>query len=218
LIYHLKIKWAYKSTMCIDSKTSLNYYILAVIGSLIIWIRDKGTDRPDSIFILTYSTMQLLEYFIWKSIENNPKQEQCDKTNQRITSIIPIVLFLQPLIHILVRPISNVFAIPYILIILKLIFERNSNKFCSTPGPNGHLVWRRNDEFLLDNRPLESLLHLLGIFIPFFTVKPFSNVVPFFLLTTGSFIWSVINYSKTREFTTMWCIIAVFNVIIKLLF
>jgi len=203
--------------MCIDSNTSLNFYILAVIGSLIIWSRNKGTDRADSIVVITFSLIQLLEYFIWKSIENNPEQE-CSAGNQLVTSIIPIVLFFLPLIHILVRPINNVFAIPYILIILKLIFERNSNKFCSTPGPNGHLVWRRNDELLFDNRRLEGLMYVSGVFLPLLSVKPFRNVAPFFWFTLSSGIWSSIKYKNTGEVSSMWCIIAVFNVIIKLLF
>lgn len=84
--------------MCWNKEVSLITYIVVTVLVIILYRRNKGSDRHLAIFSAVFVTIQLLEFFAWLSIERK-QQKGSRKLNDVVTRLILLALWAQPLIN-----------------------------------------------------------------------------------------------------------------------
>jgi hypothetical protein len=131
--------------MCYSVESSLTTFLLVFIICSYLWVKGGDVDKTVAIILFFISLMQIPELFIWLNLE-------CSATNKRISLLVPILLFLQPIVIILAMLYYESGRMPrviykYMLGIWLLCFpffmiwmKSGFNK-CTTVGRNGHLEW-----------------------------------------------------------------------------
>ena len=133
------------------------------------------------LVILSFTSIQLLEYFIWTYIDN-------EKINELLSKIGLFLIFLQIFLIYLCN-----YDKKYILILF-IIFELKNIKFKSIKGENGHLRWLW----------LEFNIIWILIFLSFYIIGSINNLINFvYVLIT--LIISFYYYYKYKTWGTMWC-------------
>jgi hypothetical protein len=179
--------------------------------------RNKQYDVGNAFFIISFTSIQLLEYYIWKSIDNDNVVD-----NEYYTRLIPLVLFIQPVVQTYFtwkingsKILLNLLII-YILIFLFTLITINGFEYSSQVGKNKHLIWYKTDKktkvkTIVIQRYFFGYIYLLGLGIGLFFTKQYT------LLLYGilSFIYTWQNYQED-EFSSMWCFIAIFYSILAL--
>jgi hypothetical protein len=82
--------------MCYSPEASIGTFLFVSLVSGYLWHRNHPLDRPIALIFLVVVVMQLLEYFIWTSLDS-PERLQV------LTKAIPVVLYLQPLLFMLIH-------------------------------------------------------------------------------------------------------------------
>jgi len=196
--------------MCINPQSSLNSFIFSICCSGFLFFRNKPFDIGNAAFIISFTTIQLLEYFIWKSIDSNNLED-----NSYYTRLVPIVLFAQPLIQTYFSytytKSYNLLIFIYIFmgILLYTIYTINNFNYKSVKGPNKHLIWYKidkisNEKSIVIQRYFFGYIYLIGMGIGLYYTGNYS------LLSygIGSFLFILNNYSED-EFSSMWCFVAI---------
>lgn len=140
--------------MCWNENISLNTFIFSSIVLIFIWYNNTYTQYKVTefdhwsvyFFFFSYSSMQLVEYFLWKSIKAK------DLVTNKIFSVIGWLLIrvIQPLAVILTVPnkylsIRNIilfiyFSILFIVSAYKQLY--NPIEFITYVDKNTHLGWK----------------------------------------------------------------------------
>jgi hypothetical protein len=142
--------------------------------------------------------MQLIEYFIWRNI-NDPIY------NNIFSIMATLLLFVQPIASAMLIPSktvsTNIITLYLILTGPLTLYRLFTKKISTTISPLNHLSW---DLVLYKNNILESLLGVLWIMIFLF---PLFYIGEFFGLLFGSLTLMVIvyNYYKDDSVGSMWC-------------
>ena len=130
--------------MCWNQYVSLNTFVFSTFVLCLMIYNDKFTpykmNFANSIylyfFILSFSLMQLIEYFIWKNINNKEKVRTISIYGQLLVIIQPIVSLLL-LKNLLLRWIMIIiYSIPASILFI------SSNKKYKTTVLHGHLKWK----------------------------------------------------------------------------
>ena len=121
--------------MCWNAEISLNTFIFGCISAIIVYL--LGYFKINIILIiLSFTLMQLLEYFIWKDIDNK-------KRNELWSKIGLILIFFQIFLLCYFDKNNYIFLYLYLILIsLFIIFELKNVKFETNVGENGHLQWK----------------------------------------------------------------------------
>jgi hypothetical protein len=178
--------------MCWNAEVSLNTFIFGVISAIIIY---KLNVIPKYVIfiLLSFTSIQLLEYFTWTYINN--------KKINKILSIIGLhIIFLQIFLLNYYAPHRKILLI-YIIIcyVLFMLLEFKNINFSMKKGKNGHLIW-----YWLD---LHLLWIIIGISCYIFPAISSGKILLFtFVLTT--IIISLYYYYKTKTWGSMWCYIS----------
>ena len=194
--------------MCIDQQTSLNSFLLSIFASIFLIFRNNTFDIGNAVFIISFTTIQLLEYFIWKNI-NIPEN------NEYYTRLIPLVLFIQPIVQTyfaykftLNNTLYNLLIV-YIIMFVYIFVTINNFNYQSTIGPNKHLIWYKIDKITKEQstvikRHVLGYIYLIGMGIGLWYTGNY------LLLSYGilSFMYIFINYPED-EFSSMWCFVAI---------
>lgn len=193
--------------MCWNAEVSLNTFIFSSFVLLLIIYNNTYTKYKIKeltvnayIFLMSFILMQLLEYFIWRNINNayynnifslcasfiivvQPVASLMMLTNETLkTSMIFMYLFL---------------AIPY------SIYQYSINKIYSSVTPMGHLYW----SFLGNNRYETIFIWAIYLFFFLFSLFYNGNYAGFiFGITTLSL--SIYNYYNDKPIGSMWCWLA----------
>ncbi len=77
--------------MCYSYESSLKAFIIAITSCILLWLRNKGTDRWSALFIGLFSLTQLLEAGLWKRLYDA-------KANQQLTTTILLLQWIYPTI------------------------------------------------------------------------------------------------------------------------
>jgi hypothetical protein len=140
--------------------------------------------------------MQLIEFFLWKSIENNDKQ-----MNYTFSVLGFILILFQPIasIMLLTSDISNILMpiysfIIFIYLILRCIF--NPINFQTTLGRHGHLAWN-----WLENKDYWEIIIFIWLGFLVYTKKVF--IIP--LIGVLVFLYTYFKYRKSNEWGSIWC-------------
>jgi hypothetical protein len=189
--------------MCWNKNISINTFIFTLFVLFLIWNSKHKPSQFNNkllyIFILSFSFMQLIEYFIWTSIET-----QNHKMNQ-ISSF-----FGWTLIRI-IQPISALFLLPdtysdvrtfllqayTVSLIGTTIYKTlyNPIQFKTIVNKNGHLEWLWNK--LNGYETINVIMYFVCI-TTLFIRYPFGFLVSILLL-----LFNVFYYKNTWE--SNWC-------------
>jgi hypothetical protein len=145
--------------MCYSVSSSFGTFSFVFIICCILWIRGSKLQKSLSIMLGFIALMQVIEGFLWLNIE-------CNNINIFITSFIPILLFMQPIIIIgtLYRFGTGLLSQSFYKIVLGICFLslpfyidwfKDGIGKCTVIGENGHLVWP-----FTNTNPI-SLAHIL---------------------------------------------------------
>ena len=199
--------------MCYSTRSSLTAWLVSVVIAAYLWKRNKRFDRWNSLFILSFSAVQLFEAGIWSS-----DSERC---RNLYLGLLLVALYSQPLAQtfgawkttgsiVLKR-----FIILYGFILLYTVYRIFTEKFYSTVGPNGHLVWNSTGtDFITGGCKILGVLYLIGLFLGLLWALP--NSLPLIAIGAITFIWSL-TQTSSGEFGSYWCYTAVAYSIVALL-
>lgn len=190
--------------MCYSAKVSIQTFLFVSLVSAFLWYRNKNSDRAISLILLVVVFMQLVEYGLWENLD-------CGKINKLLTSFIPILLFLQPLlINFIVWWFEAGWAPGYFIIffvyslILPYKLYKASTDYgdCVKVGEGGHLEWVGVPEQSLSGY-IERCMYYAALAYPIATL----NNIPFAIIFTGLSSLSLFGFSATNQKTwpTLWC-------------
>jgi membrane-associated phospholipid phosphatase len=77
--------------MCYNAEVSFGTFSFVAIIATFLWFRNSKTDRAIALILMVVVLMQLVEGMLWLHPE-------CDAVNQHFSAMIPMLLYLQPLL------------------------------------------------------------------------------------------------------------------------
>lgn len=187
--------------MCWNENVSLNTFLFSgFILALIIYNNSFTKYKIQELnnkwiyfFIASFVFMQLIEFFIWRNIDN--------KFYNNIFSILAtLLLLLQPIFSIMILKninLRNALLISY----LSLTFPYSVYKFSTTNihsviSESGHLRWK-----FFDTGPIIFIVWLFFFLVSFVYEKKWFGL--FFGLIT--LIITILNYKNDNTVGSMWC-------------
>ena len=189
--------------MCWNSEVSLNTFIFSMFILLLIMYNNAYTKYKIKelhhfwiyAFFISFILMQLIEYFIWKNI-NNPFY------NKFYSICASLLLIIQPIISIMIinnSVIKKYMLITYLILTIPFTIYRYFLKnIISTVTKQKHLRWN----FLLyENEDIYFVIWLFFFLFSFFYNKTYFGF--FFGLILLLII--VYNYYKDKSIGSMWC-------------
>lgn len=200
--------------MCFNAPISMTTYVIGMVGSYLLF---KGGYIPEAIFYAWVIQMQLIEFFLWKTIKpSDHKKCALPETNKTISKIGIIINHLEPIIlWIAVINYSKV-KLPnfiHLLVVLFILFtiKYTSDVICieectamsEISKPHLHWKWNRGK-----NAGLYYIAFLLILLLVshYGLEKSYINTSMIFF----SFIISYIIYDKKHAAGAIWCFAAAF--------
>lgn len=195
--------------MCWNENISLNTFIFSTFVLIFIYYNNNYTQYKTKefndwkLYVLFFSfiIMQLVEYFLWKSIREK------NTYNNTLFSIIGwiVIRIIQPVILILFIS-DKYLSIKYltllfyaILLISTSMYKQfyNPVDFTTVIGKNNHLLWKWLN--------LQKFENILGYSYFLFFI-PLYMKFPFITLTILSFyVYCFIFYFDNMTWGSMWC-------------
>lgn len=187
--------------MCWNSEVSLNTFLFSsfVLGLIIynntftkykirelnnIWIY---------LFFASFIFMQLIEFFIWRNIDNK-------FYNKMFSITATLLLLVQPIFSILIisnKKIKQILLSIYLLLALPYsIWKFSTENIHSIISKSGHLQW-----IFFKTSPIILLMWLFFLLFPLFYEKLWGGCL------FGMFLLSIsyYTYMNDRTFGSMWC-------------
>lgn len=196
--------------MCWNKDISLNTFIVSISILGFIYYNNKYTQyKIESfqrnifiyLFFISFISIQLVEYFLWKNLDN-------PKANQIISTIGLIIIFLEPLFAILgfaTGTTKRILLIGYIIFVITYFLYRifiSKSKPFTKLSPTGHLSW---DWFKI--KGWESIF--IYIWIIFFLWGLGGDGDWTRTLIAGVLLlWSVFLFKDNKTWGSLWCWVA----------
>lgn len=183
--------------MCWNQSVSMNTFILGIFAILFAYY-NKIIDVYQALFIGSVCIMQLIEFFLWRNINNKHK-------NIFWSNAAVLALIIQPFLSILTIPnkmIKFTFMAIYVSFILYLVYytldkkKKHDTNF-ATIGKNKHLRWN----WLSTSSLYRILFYVFFLLVPLLFWKDKFT----FLVFCATFIISLIFFSKDGTWGSMWC-------------
>lgn len=147
---------------------------------------------------MIFSTMQLVEYNLWKTLHNPAQNKFWSHAGKYVVwaELFGAANLIQESFYR-----SLFFGLSFIYIVVQSVLSMNQRDILTTVGPNKHLVhnW-------YSTNPLFDYILPLLIVIPFW----FSTSTLVAIFATVTVILSAILYGRSYEFSSMWCYSATF--------
>ncbi len=187
--------------MCWNASVSLNTFLFSIgVLGLIIYNNyfthykiKEFNNIWAYLFLASFIFIQLIEFFIWRNINN--------KFYNNIFSICAtLLLIIQPIISIMLLSnikLRNLLLLCYVLLSIPYsIYKFNTQNIHTVISESGHLRWK-----FLDTTPLVWIIWLFFFLFSFIYEKKYFGLI-FGLITL--FI-SFINYKNDHTMWSMWC-------------
>lgn len=178
--------------MCWNASVSLNTFIFGLVCAIIAAVFGNY-NKVFLLIPLSFSLIQLLEYFAWNNINN-------EKIIKILSYIGLFIIFTQ--VFLLNYLLTNgkfriiLLTIMFSLILLFLITDFKNVNFTIKKGKNGHLIW-----YWLDVSIIWIFITIMFYLIPLY----YSKYIYGFYFTLISIIISLYFYFKYKTWGTMWC-------------
>jgi hypothetical protein len=192
--------------MCWNQYVSINTFIFGIFGLVLIAINNKYSNykleffkNPYAyIFMLSVITMQLIEFILWRNLDN--------KIINKIASTAGFLLItIQPITSLLLLNNINLrnklllyYSIPASIF---AIYNILTATIYTSVSPSGHLSWNWTS---YKDRIIEKLIVIFYLFFLFFSLiynKYYSSL--FFLALFGIIIY---YFSKDGSEGSIWCL------------
>lgn len=181
--------------MCYNAQVSLNTWYFAIFGFLVGLF--AGFPLPKLLFALLFSSMQLVEYFLWKYIDD-------PKKNRFYSKMGHLILIFEPLFAIFMIPhkmiLYGLSAFYILFLILFHLYNYQKIHFYTRVGKNGHLDWQFS-------RNLGDLYGLIWFGL-FFTGIYMSKDIVFLWGGILSLLFTLYSEKFENTFTSKWCYIS----------
>lgn len=189
--------------MCYSVSSSFGTFFFVFFICCILWIRGSKLQKSLSIMLGFISLMQVIEGFLWLNID-------CDNVNVFITSFIPILLFLQPVVITgtvysfgtgYLPPLVYKILIGISLLSLPLYISWFNDGFgkCTVVGKTGHLVWPFTNTPNLGVHTMYNTILGIG----FATLKTEWYGIFYLIMATLSYHKSIRTYG--HSWGSIWC-------------
>jgi len=173
--------------MCWNQSVSLNTFLLGLFaGSLALY--NKVLTPLGALGMLSFISMQLVEYFAWRNLGNKEIISLLSKVGLGL-------ILVQPMLVHATRLKTNVVPLVYIGCIL-LFYSFYTTTFSMHKASNGHLSWT-----WLPTSPLFISLWLMFFILPFLYAKDYL----FFFIILMTALISLYTYYKDNTWGSMWC-------------
>jgi len=189
--------------MCWNKDISLNTFVFSIFVLIFVIYNNKYTIYKDDffnnkwgyLFLLSFILMQLVEYFIWKNIDNK-------SVNHFFSTMGVLLLYSQPIFALMLLKNKSLrmkmllaYLIPATIYLLYLI---KSTHFITVVARNGHLKWNWESGKL---NTIVKIAFLFFLFFAFIYEKEYFYAFLGFILI----VISTIFYQKENTATSMWC-------------
>lgn len=180
--------------MCWNAEVSLNSFIFGAISAIIV-MTINNIEYKYLLLPFTVSSMQLVEYFAWKNINN--------KDIIALISLLGMALILLQLLIINTILLKGTELIIVLILLLSgslivLTHILNTNNLRMEKGINGHLVWHWT------NIPIPLLIFMLS----FYFYASLRSNGKFKLIIIASLLLlfiSLYSYYRYKTWGSMWC-------------
>ena len=181
--------------MCWNQTISLNTFLFTLFGINFAYLNNVITTY-DYVFYLSFSSIQLLEYFTWGNLNDK-------KMNRFLSQIGMFLIFIQPILFILSlsKVESNIKTLVITLYMTFFLFciLYFPIDFSMAKAPNGHLSWN-----WLNYPPLIVFIYVFFYYILLLYAKRYVTFIFYVML----FIAVYYTYYKTNTWGSLWCWIA----------
>jgi len=187
--------------MCWNENVSLNTFLFSSFVLTLIIYNNSFTkykiqelnNKWVYLFITSFVFMQLIEFFIWRNINNN-------FYNNIFSNLATLLLIIQPILSIMILTnvkLRNVLLIFYLsLAVPYSIYKFSNSNIHSVISESGHLRWK-----FFDTSPVIWMGWLFFFLFSFVYEKNWIGL--FFGLIT--LIIAFLNYTKDHTMWSMWC-------------
>lgn len=185
--------------MCWNARVSINTFIITLF-SIGLALMNKTEQSKILIFIFAFSLIQLIEYFLWNNLSNQP-------VNILLSNILILILIFQCFASINLiddETIRKNMMIIFVSILLICLLFHNYSSMNTTVRQNGHLHWNWNESKVIYG--IIYLIFFIGPAIFWKNEKIIQTLL--FASITASLIFS---YLAGGGFGTFWCWIANFT-------
>lgn len=190
--------------MCFNAPISFATWAFAWVCGYILWRRNHRNDRWIAAFLMTFSSIQLLEGLAWLNIDSPQRLSL-------ITRFILIFLWLQPLVNCIAGYLDTrsgllgIMALVFVGALIFTIVQSTMSAFTTVKGPHCHLVWERTRNThpvtFIGPSPLAAV-YLLGLLVPILFIE---NVKARIAILTVGVVTFALSTRAGPEFSTMWC-------------
>lgn len=187
--------------MCWNANVSLNTFLFSSFMLGLIMYNNYYTQYKIAefrniwcyLFCMSFIFMQLIEFFIWKNLDNT-------FLNTVFSSAAVILLSLQPVVSLMLLSnikLRNILVGIYIFLAIPfLMYTFGTKNVFSKKSKNGHLRW-----VSFEGMHIPFLVYLFFFLFSFMYEKQYFGII-FGMVTL--FI-SYINYNHNRTMGSMWC-------------
>jgi hypothetical protein len=188
--------------MCYSAESSGGTFLFVCAIALLLTVQGK---TAIALILVVLASMQVLEYVIWT------QTPVCTPANYVASSLIPLLLALQPTLIALILWISKeagsasqhiyraLFYFSAVAVVAVLgymaMYPRPS---CVTPV-KGHLNWDLEDRFFI---PFQVFYHIVMSALVL-TIRPPLLGIGLFSVYAGSWVYYTLNYPET--WSSLWC-------------
>ena len=190
--------------MCWNQYVSLNTFIFSIFVLLLIAYNNKYTQYKTPIFynnfvyffFLSFITMQLIEFFIWRNLYNK-------KLNNLLSILGALLLVIQPIASLLMLKdeslkykliiLYSLFAFPF------LIYQNYDHEMTTVVSKSGHLEWKWNDL-----TGYKQIIYFLWLIVLYFSLIVNKNYIALIYVTILLAI-SYYSYVKDGSAGSLWC-------------
>jgi hypothetical protein len=186
--------------LCWNAEVSIQTFLFATICCILGY--NYGFPIEKLIFFIVFSMIQLVEYFLWKNLNDKKKNEFYSKMGF-------LVILLEPLAAI--NMIQNIqiknYSIFIYLIVtfIYLYFNYKNIDFTTTIGKKGYLHWNWLEKFNINNKYTYYYI-LWTFFIIFGSLLSKDFII--FIIGLLTYLFSWYNLSTDNSFSSYWCSIA----------
>ncbi len=187
--------------MCWNEDVSLNTFLFSSFVLLLIFYNNTYTqykiEQFNNVwiyyFFISFISMQLIEFFIWRNINNT-------FYNHFFSTMAAILIFIQPIITLMLLPniaLKNNLLITYLIFFIPyFIYKFVTNNMKSKISNKGHLVW-----LFFDTNIILFLGWLFFFLFSFF----YTRMIPTLIFGIVLFCISYYNYYEDKTLGSMWC-------------
>ena len=187
--------------MCWNEDVSLNTFLFSIFVLLLILYNNTYTRYKipffygvwKYIFFISFISMQLIEFLIWRNIDNT-------FYNNVFSTMAALLIFIQPIISLMLLPdisLRNNLLVMYLVFFIPYFTHKFINNDMKSQISNkGHLEW-----LFLDTNMLLFFGWLFFFLFSFF----YTRTIGILLFGIILFCISCYNYYNDKTIGSMWC-------------